>query len=449
MSPPPCSTADLAPTNLTSTVMTNGTGKLTNGTNGTALAELDPSKLKVTITSSPKAYSRPDSTQWGMMDATTDHMITARWTDTHGWHAPELRPYARMDLWPTASCLHYATECFEGLKAYRGFDGKVRLFRPSRNAARFLTSSTRIACPTFPPDAVEELIKALLAVDAAKWVPEPGTFIYIRPTMIGTGRALGVQKPREALFYIIMAQFPKLDNPMKLLASSEDSIRAWPGGFGFAKVGANYGPSLMAQKEAQTKGYDQILWLFGKEAYVTEAGASNFFCVIKSKTTGKLELVTAPLDDKIILDGVTRRSVLELARERLADEMDVVERRYTMQDLAEAHDEGRLVESFAAGTAFFVAPVTDIHFRGKDIRPAKAGEEGTYTNKIKSWLVDIMYGNATHEWGVVVEEKGFKSEDLAEEEIEALMEKIKTLKACKAWDAAMERIKTEELGEDN
>jgi branched-chain amino acid aminotransferase len=159
------------------------------------LAELDPSKLKVTITNSPKPYSRPEPTQWGKADATTDHWITVRWTDTVGWHTPELRPYTRMDLWPTASCLHYATECFEGLKAYRGYDGKIRLFRPSRNTARLLLSSTRIACPSFPPSAVEELVKSLLAVDAQKWLPEPGTYLYIRPTMIGTGRALGGKPP--------------------------------------------------------------------------------------------------------------------------------------------------------------------------------------------------------------------------------------------------------------
>jgi len=353
-----------------------------------------------------------------------------------------------MHLWPTASCLHYATECFEGLKAYRGYDGNVRLFRPSCNAARLLLSSTRIACPIFPPHTIEELVKALLAVDAEKWLPEPGTFIYIRPTIIGTGRALGVQKPPEAMLYIVMALFPKLDNPMKLLASSEDSIRAWPGGFGFAKIGANYGPSLMAHKEAQLRGYDQILWLFAKETFVTEAGASNFFCIIRSKVSGKLELITAPLDDKIILDGVTRRSVLELARERLSNEIEIVERRYTMADLASAHDEGRLIEAFAAGTAYFVAPVTEIHFRGKDIFPAKSGGDGTYTKQIKQWLADIMYGNVCHEWGVVVEEKGFVSEYVDDAEVEKMIQKIKKLKASRAWETALEKVMSEELGED-
>jgi branched-chain amino acid aminotransferase len=201
---PPTVIADLTASAVNDALSENNStassapAKPTNGTS--SLAELDPSKLKITITTSPKPYSRPDSTKWGTADATTDHWITVRWTDTVGWHTPELRPYSRMDLWPTASCLHYATECFEGLKAYRGYDGKVRLFRPSRNTARLLLSSTRISCPGFSPSAIEELIKALLAVDAEKWLPEPGTFLYIRPTMIGAGRALGGKFLRKSAF---------------------------------------------------------------------------------------------------------------------------------------------------------------------------------------------------------------------------------------------------------
>jgi len=119
----------------------------------------------------------------------------------------------------------------------------------------------------------------------------------------------------------------------------------------------NYGPSLIAHKEAQARGYDQILWLFGKSCEVTEAGASNFFVIWKNKDTGRVELVTAPLDDKVILDGVTRRSVLELAKDRLTisngeiQGLDIVERKYTMMDLIDAAKEDRLLEAFAAGTA--------------------------------------------------------------------------------------------------
>lgn len=282
---------------------------------------------------------------------------------------------------PTASVLHYATECFEGMKLYRGFDSRLRIFRPDRNAHRMLNSATRIALPGFAPAELEKLIIKLCSVDAEKWLPKsrPGSFLYLRPTMIATAPALGVQKPKEALLYIILCCFPSFDGPagigvveptngtngnasgspnnslpsrkpgLRLLASKDDMVRAWPGGFGYAKVGANYGPSLIAQAEARERGYDQILWLFGKDSEVTEAGASNFFVVWRTPE-GEVEIVTAPLGDKIILDGVTRRSTLQLARERL-EGIKIVERKFNMDELVKAGEEGRLIEAFAAGTA--------------------------------------------------------------------------------------------------
>lgn len=247
------------------------------------------------------------------------------------------------------------------MKVYRGHDNRIRLFRPSCNTDRFLISTTRISLPAFEPLEVEKLIKALVAKDCKKWLPNPGTFLYLRPSMIGTARNLGVQIPKEATLFIILTFMPSMDTPlegMKLLASQDGMIRAWPGGFGYAKVGANYGPALMAQQEAKSRGFDQALWLLGEECFVTEAGASNFFVVWREKESGKLQLVTAPLGDKIILDGVTRRSVIQLVRERLAKEgmgpleaVEVVERRFTMGEVEEAIEEGRMVEAFACGTA--------------------------------------------------------------------------------------------------
>ena len=312
-------------------------------------------------------------------------MITVKWTSTAGWHSAKLEPYGPFSIMPTASVLHYATECFEGLKLYRGYDGRLRLFRPDCNARRMLNSATRIALPGFDPIELQKLIETICAVDGEKWLPSsrPGTFLYLRPTMIATADNLGVQKPKEALLYIIACCYPSFDSPtgtrptgqqeangdpqvrpgLKLLANREDTVRAWPGGFGFAKVGANYGPSLIAQTEARERGFDQVLWLSGQESNVTEAGASNFFVVWRTNE-GRLQLITAPLEGKIILDGVTRRSVLQMARERLGpksgdekrlteqlEELEVVERTYTMAEVQEAVEEGRLVEAFAAGTA--------------------------------------------------------------------------------------------------
>ncbi|MCJ1475291.1 hypothetical protein MMC13_003953 [Lambiella insularis] len=403
--------------------------------NGTSppLAELDASKLTFTKNLSPKAVPAPNSPE--VWSQSVDHMITCQWTSTTGWQNPCLQPYGPLSLMPTASVLHYATECFEGLKLYRGFDGRLRLFRPDCNARRMLGSATRIALPAFDPEELEKLIIALASVDGEKWLPKsrPGTFLYLRPTMIANAAALGVQKPKAALLYIIACCFPAFDEPngnaidrshtteagipaaptrkpgLRLLASKDDMVRAWPGGFGSAKVGANYGPSLIAQAEARERGYNQILWLFGKDGEVTEAGASNFFVVWKTRD-GRMQLVTAPLGDKIILDGVTRRSVLGLARERLGGELEFVERKFTMSEVAEAAEEGRLVEAFAAGTAFFISPVSEIHFRGKDLEmPMENGDSGKYAGLLKTWLKNIMYGREDHPWGVVVEESSFSS----------------------------------------
>lgn len=398
-------------------------------------APLDASKTTFTYTTTPRPVPAADSPETRSQKVCTDHMISARWTAEHGWEAPALRPYGPLALMPTASVLHYATECFEGLKLYRGAtDGKLRLFRVNRNCERMQRSAARIALPDFPAAELEAMITTLCAVDGPRWLPDSeagrGRFLYVRPTFIATEEALGVQRPREALLYVIIACFPDMTKPMaapappaldgasaatqqqpksglRLLASDEDTIRAWPGGFGYAKLGANYGPTLVAQGEARARGFDQVLWLFGPEGRVTEAGASNFFAVLKDKETGRLELVTAPLDERIILEGVTRASILDLARERLVEEgVEVVERTFTMDELVAAQKEGRLVEAFAAGTAFFVAPVGLIHFRGKDIDvPMAEGESGKFARMIKGWLMGIMYGPEVHGWAKVVPEK--------------------------------------------
>lgn len=416
----------------------------TNGNSTPIINELDASKLVFTRNLNPHAVPEPDSPEVWSQSVCTDHMVTCQWTSTRGWAAPHLQPYGPLQLMPTASVLHYATECFEGLRFYRGHDLKLRLFRPDCNTRRMLNSATRISLPAFDPKELQKLIETLVAVDGGKWLSRPGTFLYLRPTMIATAAALGVQKPKEALLYIIACCFPSFDSPsgtagpsgnigqqsaktrpgLKLLASKEDTVRAWPGGFGYAKVGANYGPSLIAQAEAKARGFDQVLWLLGKTCDVTEAGASNFF-VIWRTGGGKLQLITAPLDDKIILDGVTRRSVLQLARERLGGDLDIVEIKYTMSEIENAAEEGRLLEAFAVGTAvcslslhrnndsevltsfqFFIAPVSSIHFRGKDLEiPMSEGVTGKYAAILKAHLTNIMYGKEDHEWGVVINER--------------------------------------------
>lgn len=155
------------------------------------LAPLDTSRMTYTLNTSPKTVPEPDSAETRAQKTCTDHMVTARWTVENGWDAPELKPYGPLSIMPSASVLHYATECFEGMKLYRGLDGRLRLFRSSRNAERMRKSAARIALPDFDPKELERMIIALCAQDGTKWLPKEraGSFLYIRPTMIATDSA--------------------------------------------------------------------------------------------------------------------------------------------------------------------------------------------------------------------------------------------------------------------
>ncbi|TQS37466.1 hypothetical protein Golomagni_02057 [Golovinomyces magnicellulatus] len=381
---------------------------------------LNASRLRFTKTTTPMSVPDMDSPIIQSASQCTDHMIIATWTATKGWADPELKPYGNFSLPPTSSCLHYSTQCFEGMKIYRGYDGALRLFRPDANCKRLLVSSHRVGLPAFDPREVEKLIIALAAVDGPKWLPKsrPGSCVYLRPSMIGSEAALGVATPNEVIFFIIATFMPPavFPNGLRLLANNE-GVRAWPGGFGYAKIGANYGPTLMATKQAKKKGFHQVLWLF--EGAITEAGASNFFVIWRAPKNGRLQLVTAPLDDnKLILDGITRRSILQLVQERLSlsaspikfddkilETLEIVERNFTIDELVQAINEGRIFEAFASGTAYFVCPVYLINYKNRDYQiPISLGKSGVYTELFKRWLIEIIYGEKAHDWAVIVRE---------------------------------------------
>ncbi|KAM0542301.1 hypothetical protein ACHAPJ_012866 [Fusarium lateritium] len=377
--------------------------------------QLNASKLKFIQASILQPVPEPASAELWTQNVATDHMVTCRWTVDEGWEGPIIKPFGDLTISPLASCIHYATQCFEGMKVYRGFDGLLRLFRPDRNAKRLAMSAKRVSLPDFDPEQLVELIKALVRVDAKRWLPEPGSFRYIRPALIGTGRQLGVQVPKEVTLLITIVCWPDFSSEsppgvqprsdLRLLTSRNDTIRAWPGGFGYAKVGANYGPSFASHCEAQEAGYDQILWLLGEDGQVTEAGASNFFAIIQDEHTSKPVLLTAPLTDKVILDGVTRRSVLELIESRLGGELEVREAKFTIRDLEAASQKGLLLEAFVSGTAFFIKDVSTIRVGNRNIDLPKAQQHTTrFGPMIKDWLKGIMFGTEYHEWGVIITE---------------------------------------------
>jgi branched-chain amino acid aminotransferase len=293
------------------------------------------------------------------------------------------------------------------MKAYKDSKGQVRLFRPNKNMERMNKSSARIALPTFDGASMIQLISKFAQMEE-RFIPSTrGYSLYLRPTMIGTQRTLGVGPPGSALLYVIASPVgPYYPTGFKAvsLEATDYACRAWPGGVGDKKLGANYAPCIVPQMEAAKRGFHQNLWLFGEEEFVTEVGTMNMFVAIKNKETGQKELLTAPLDGTI-LEGVTRDSVLSLAREKLAPEGWIIsERKYTMPELAEASKEGRLLEAFGAGTAAVVSPVRNISYNGElvgcGLRPDE--EAGEIAQRMMDWIGARQYGDEEHEWSYVV-----------------------------------------------
>ncbi|KAG7870064.1 hypothetical protein KL918_000268 [Ogataea parapolymorpha] len=366
---------------------------------------LDSSKLKITKTTAPKTKLPNDQLVFGQ--SFTDHMLTIEWTAESGWGIPEIKPYGNLSLDPSACVFHYAFELFEGLKAYKDSKGKIRMFRPDMNMKRMNKSAARICLPTFDSEELIKLIGELLKIDGAFIPQERGYSLYIRPTMIGTTAGLGVGIPDRALLYVIcspVGPYYKTGFKAVRLEATDYATRAWPGGVGDKKLGANYAPCIKPQLEAASRGYQQNLWLFGPEKNVTEVGTMNFFVVFQDKATGKKELVTAPLDGTI-LEGVTRDSILSLARERLnPSEWDVNERYCTITEIASKAESGELVEAFGAGTAAVVSPIKEIGYNGTAINvPLLPGEQfGPLTKQIADWIAELQYGVVESEWSRVV-----------------------------------------------
>ncbi|KAJ5610023.1 hypothetical protein N7510_006742 [Penicillium lagena] len=369
------------------------------------LPGLDASKLTVTKTTTPKELQKPQDLVFGK--TFTDHMLSVEWTASDGWHAPRIIPYQNLSLDPSTCVFHYAFECFEGMKAYKDSNGGIRLFRPNKNMERLNKSSSRIALPTVDGEALTKLIGDFVKLDS-RFIPDArGYSLYLRPTMIGTQKTLGVGPPGSALLFVIASPVgPYYPTGFKAISleATDYAVRAWPGGVGDKKLGANYAPCIKPQLEAASRGFQQNLWLFGEEEYVTEVGTMNLFIALKNKETGQKELITAPLDGTI-LEGVTRDSVLALARERLEPKgWAISERKIRMAEVAEAAQEGRMIEVFGAGTAAIVSPVRNISYQGKlvDCGLKKNEEAGEIALQMKHWIEAIQYGDEKHPWSYVI-----------------------------------------------
>lgn len=323
----------------------------------------------------------------------TDHMVTIEWTEGQGWHDAVIGPRQPIALDPAAAVLHYAQEIFEGLKAYKQPDGSISLFRPEANAARFNQSAQRLAMPDLPEALFVEAIEKLVALDRA-WIPEgEGASLYLRPFMIATEAFLGVRPAKQYKFIVIASpagNYFKSGAPAVSIWVS-DYTRAAPGGTGAAKCGGNYAASLVPQAEAIARGHDQVVFLDAAEhKWIEELGGMNLYFVFDDGT-----LLTPALTGTI-LPGITRDSLLTLARE---EGLNVQEGRYSLDQWRADATSGKLVETFACGTAAVVTAVGKVSGTDGDFTVGTGGP-GQLTGRLKSRLVAIQRGEApdTHGW---------------------------------------------------
>ena len=326
----------------------------------------------------------------------TDHMARAVWTRDAGWHDADVRALEPLVLHPSAAVLHYGQEIFEGLKAYRQPDGSVALFRPEMNAERFRRSAARLALPQLPVEMFIDSLEALVRTEI-DWVPagDQEASLYLRPYCVATEAYLGV-RPADEVFYGVLASpagpyFAAGATGITLWVST-DFIRAAPGGTGAAKCGGNYAASLLPQVQAQQKGCDQVLYTVdvGGEPYIDESGTMNVFLI-----TGDGELITPSVAGGTILSGVTRDSVLTLAK---SFDLNPVERQVRLAEVLDGIADGTIVEAFAAGTAAVITPITGLKTADRTFVVGD-GTPGRYSEQLRQHIVDIQFGRRPDEHG--------------------------------------------------
>lgn len=352
-------------------------------------------EIKVTKASSDQLKPKPqDESKLGFGELLTDHMFVVNYQTPKGWFDPRIEPFHDLELNPAAMVLHYGQEVFEGLKAYRGEDGRISLFRPGKNIERLNRSAQRLCMPQVDADLIMEGMKQLILLDK-NWVPKtPGTSLYIRPTMLATEPHLGVRPSKRYLFYIIIgpvgAYYKEGLNPVRIYVE-DFFVRAAVGGTGEAKTSGNYAASLLAAEEAKEKGFTQVLWLDAKERKcVEEVGTMNMFFVIAD------EVITAPLTGTI-LPGVTRESVIRLASDW---GLKVSERSLTIDEVIQAAKDGRLKEAFGTGTAAVISPVGQITYMGENYVVA-GGKMGELSQRLYDEIVAIQYRQKPDPYGWV------------------------------------------------
>lgn len=348
--------------------------------------------IKITKTQESK-HSKVDWDNLGFGVYLSDHIYVSNYKDGE-WNDGEIIPYGTFPCEPAMCTLHYGQSIFEGLKAFRSVDGSVNLFRIDRNAKRLNHSGSRVVIPPFDEQQFVDALVQLIKVDH-NWVPRTrGHSLYIRPVVFGDGNFLGVHSSKTFRHIImtspVASYYPEGMAPVKILVA-KDFVRAVRGGLGTAKTAGNYAASLLASEQAKKSGYSQVLWLDGVgRHFVDEVGAMNIMFVIDGT------LITPPLESGSILEGVTRDTVLTLARDF---GIPISERSIAIEEVFDAHAEGKLNEVFGTGTAAVISPVGQLHYNGETI-VINDMQIGEYAKKFYDQITGIQYGEIEdkHDW---------------------------------------------------
>ncbi|NTS40722.1 branched-chain amino acid aminotransferase [Flavisolibacter sp. BT320] len=318
----------------------------------------------------------------------SDHMFRCTYKNGE-WQEERILPFQDISLSPTALVLHYGQSVFEGLKAFRMQDGNINIFRIDKHFERINASLDRMCMPPLPFELFTAAIRQLVQVDAA-WIPQgEDVALYIRPLVFASEARFGVKVSDEYTFLVVTGPVPTLYPDSLKVKVERTYIRAAKGGVGFAKCAGNYGGAFYPTQKAKAEGFDQVLWTDAFEhEYFEESGTMNLFFVIDEK------VITPPLSDSI-LDGVTRDSLLTIARSM---GYTVEERRISVREVLRALNEGRSVEAFGAGTAAVVAPISVMGVDGELYHlPTYSGRSVMF--RLKKGLEAIRTGREEDRWG--------------------------------------------------
>ena len=342
----------------------------------------------------PKTKKAKPTGNLGFGKIFTDRMFVMEYANGACGNA-RIQPYEPFVLEPSSSVFHYGQAVFEGMKAYKNEKGEVRLFRPRDNFNRMNDSNDRICIPRIDVEFALEALKKLVLLEK-DWIPtEPGTALYIRPSIIAVDRALGVHAAHNYIFFIILspvgAYYAHGLEPVGLYVEQE-YVRASKGGTGHHKVVGNYAASLKAGEKANALGYDQVMWLDAKEhKYVEEVGSMNIFFVLNGKA------VTPELGGSI-LPGVTRRSVIELFKSK---GITVEERLVSINEVVDGVISGKCTEIFGSGTAAVISPVGKICYNDTDY-VVGGGKMGELSMLAYNELTGIQTGKIPDPFGWVM-----------------------------------------------